>query len=199
MILLGVTGGVGAGKSEILSILEKEYGAHLMLADEAAHGLMDRGGPCCEALTALLGEEVYGPDGRLDRKKTAEKIFENEDLRQAVNAIVHPAVRQYVIRDIEECRRDGTDLYVLEAALLLEENYDEICDEVWYIYADEQVRRRRLAETRGYSDEKTTAIMNSQMPDSEFRRRCTAVIDNSGTLDETKEQIRRRMKELSGE
>lgn len=193
MYMLGVTGGVGAGKSEILSFLEREYSARVMRADEAAHILMDPGGACHEQLIRLLGDSVIGPDGRLDRKAVAAAIFGREELRLAVNAIVHPAVRQFILDDADACRKEGVRLYVLEAALLLEENYDEICDEVWYIYADEKVRRQRLAETRGYTDEKTSAIMASQLSDAEFRRRCGTVIDNSGTLEETIRQIRGRL------
>ena len=196
MYIVGVTGGVGAGKSEILAFLKETYGARVMRADEAAHILMEPGGACHEEILALLGPEAADAQGRLDRRAIAARIFGHEELRLSLNAIVHPAVNTYIRRDMDESERAGRKLYVIEAALLLEENYDEICDEVWYIYADEQVRRRRLAESRGYSDEKTTAIMNSQLSDAEFRRRCHVVIDNSGTREAAQEQVRARLREI---
>ena len=196
MFILGVTGGVGAGKSEILLFLEREYRARVMRADEAAHVVMEPGGICHEEILRILGRDVLAPDGSLDRRAIAAKIFGSEELRQAVNGAVHPAVRLYISRDMEESRKAGCGLYVLEAALLLEENYDEICNEVWYIYADEQVRRKRLAASRGYTEEKTESIMKSQRSDAEFRARCRTVIDNSGSFEQTEEQIRRRLEEL---
>ena len=196
MYILGVTGGVGAGKSEILLFLEREYGARVMRADEAAHDLMEPGGSCHEDILRVLGRDVLSPGGSLDRRAVAARIFADERLRLAVNGIVHPAVREYIRADMEKNRQAGCALYVLEAALLLEENYDEICNEVWYIYADEQVRKKRLAASRGYSEEKTASIMKSQRSDREFRERCRTVIDNSGSFEETEKQIRGRLEEL---
>ena len=106
--------------------------------------------------------------------------------REELNAIVHPAVREYVLQQKEAEERAGKlFLLVLEAALLIEEHYDEICDELWYIYTTEENRRARLKASRGYSDAHVDRIFASQLSEEEYRRHCRVVIDNNGTLEET--------------
>ena len=125
----------------------------------------------------------------LDRKKLAQIVFQDQEKLARLNAIVHPAVKQYVLLDIEEKRKAKTSLYVLEAALLLEAGYDKICEETWFIYTEESIRRARLKASRGYSDNRITDMIKSQNPESYFRRNCTRMIDNSGTMEATKRQI----------
>jgi dephospho-CoA kinase len=98
-------------------------------------------------------------------------------------------VKKWVKQDIIEKKKMGVPLYVIEAALLPEAGYENICDELWYIYTEEAVRRERLKKSRGYSDEAISRMILSQSPESVFREVCRVVIDNSGTFEETKEQI----------
>ena len=113
-------------------------------------------------------------------------IFSDGNRRARMNGIVHPAVKAYVIAEAERERQEGTlALLVLEAALLIEEHYDEICDELWYIYTTEENRRARLKASRGYSDAHVDRIFASQLSEEEYRRHCRVVIDNNGTLEET--------------
>ena len=102
---------------------------------------------------------------------------------------MHPKVKEWVREDIARKRKDGVGLYVIEAALLPTAGYESICDEMWYIYAEEPVRRRRLKESRGYTDEKITQMIASQPTERMFRESCGHMIDNSGTLENTKKQI----------
>lgn len=90
---------------------------------------------------------------------------------------------------IREEEKKGTDYFFIEAALLIEDHYDTIVDEMWYIYADEDTRRKRLKESRGYSDSKIDDIFASQSSDDVFRRFCSVVIDNSGSIEDTKIQL----------
>ena len=107
-----------------------------------------------------------------------------------MNSIVHPAVKEYVIRQQEyEKERGELSLLVLEAALLIEEHYDKICDELWYIYTSEENRRDRLKASRGYSDEKIDNIFKSQLSEEEYRKYCAVVIDNNGSVEVAFEQI----------
>ena len=116
----------------------------------------------------------------------AAVIFSDDRKREELNAIVHPAVREYVLQQKEAEERAGKlFLLVLEAALLIEEHYDEICDELWYIYTTEENRRARLKASRGYSDAHVDRIFASQLSEEEYRRHCRVVIDNNGTLEET--------------
>ena len=172
MKFIGITGGVGAGKSEILSHLAKKTGIKVMLADEIAHDRMEPGTDCYRCLAeAFAGEDIFLPQGGFDRGKLAEVIFSDPGKRERLNAIIHPAVKEYVLRVREEEERRGeTRMLVLEAALLIEEHYDAVCDELWYIYTDEAHRRERLMKSRGYSPEKISGIFASQLPEETYRR-----------------------------
>ena len=192
---IGLTGGVGCGKSAVLEYMEKAYAAVVLRSDELARELMEPGGACHAAVCALFEEEIRTEDGTLDRAKMAERMYADDGLRQAVNAIVHPAVWEEIHRREEEAEANGTRVFCVESALLLTQKDTASFDEVWYVYADESVRRARLQESRGYSEEKTTSIMASQNSDAEFRAACDVVIDNSGTKEETRRQIDRLLGE----
>lgn len=181
MKIIGITGGVGAGKSLILKYLEEKYGAYVLYADRIANDLKEPGEECYNEIVALLGNGVLQEDGRIDKAKMAECIFGDMSLLTKINGIIHPAVKRFVLRTIEEKRLKGdVSIFVIEAALLIEENYDEICDELWYIYADTDIRSKRLKESRGYSQEKIESIIRQQLGDEEFRKHCKVVIDNGG-------------------
>ena len=196
MRFIGITGGVGAGKSEILGYLAKKPDTRVMLADEIAHELMSPGTECydriCETFDA---EDIFLPQGGLDRGKLAA-VISDEARRRQMNAIVHPAVRVYVEKEAAREKQGGKrKLLVLEAALLIEEHYDEICDELWYIYTREDIRRERLMASRGYSTEKVDRIFASQLTEKVYREHCRVVIDNNGSVEEAFAQIDRALSE----
>ena len=197
MRFIGITGGVGAGKSAILAHLASKPGIRVMLADEIAHDLMQPGTECFQKLKEkFAGEDIYQPDGSFDRAQLAAVIFSDDRKREELNAIVHPAVREYVLQQKEAEERAGKlFLLVLEAALLIEEHYDEICDELWYIYTREDIRRERLMASRGYSTEKVDRIFASQLTEKVYREHCRVVIDNNGSVEEAFAQIDRALSE----
>ncbi|MBA4698972.1 MAG: dephospho-CoA kinase [Ruminococcus sp.] len=189
MKVLGITGGVGSGKSEVLRYMEEEYGAVVCQLDEVAKALQKKGTDCYDKIIEQFGLEVTGENEELDRKKLAAIIFQDENKRRILNGIVHPEVKKWVEQDITEKKKRGVPLYVIEAALLPEAGYEDICQEMWYIYTEESVRRERLKKSRGYSDETISRMIRSQSPESVFRKACHIVIDNSGTFERTKKQI----------
>ncbi len=194
MRLIGVTGGVGAGKSAILAYIEKHYKCRVYLADEVAHLVKQKGEDCYYQLVELLGEEVLDENGEIHKGKMAAMIFEDEELLERVNEIVHPQVRIYLEKRISEAEQAGdVELMFIEAALLIEAGYKEIVDELWYIYADEEIRKKRLMHNRGYSMEKILQIMEAQLTEEMFRRESDFVIDNSGDLEESYKQIREKL------
>ena len=162
-----------------------------MLADEIAHELMEPGTDCYEQIRQAFPEhDIYKEDGHFDRIKLAKVIFSDENKRVRMNGIVHPEVKAYVIAEAKRERQEGKlALLVLEAALLIEEHYDEICDELWYIYTREEIREARLMESRGYSREKVQQIFSSQLKEAEYRKHCSVVIDNNEGLEEMQRQI----------
>lgn len=196
MKIIGVTGGVGAGKSTLLNYIQEHCNCRIIYSDELAKSLCVKGEVCFKPLVKLLGMDVLGDDGEIDKKKMASKIYSNETLRLSVNDIVHPAVYKRICRIAKDERKLGKiDFLFIEAALLIECGYGDFVDEMWYVYASEPVRRERLKESRGYSDIKIDGIFSSQLNEESFRSGSDLVIDNSGTLEESFSQILERMKE----
>lgn len=196
MRVIGITGGVGAGKSALLSYVKEHYQCRVILADEVAHLVEEPGQECYRALVRLLGNEILNPDRTIDKKRMAEKIFADSAVLEQVNAIVHPAVKEFILREIAQSRREEKeDFLFVEAALLIEGGYGEILDELWYIHAREDVRRSRLKAGRAYSDEKIDRILGEQLSEEEFRRYCGVVIDNSGSFAEACLQIDKKLEE----
>ncbi len=198
MHIIGITGGVGSGKSEVMKFLAACESSKAVYADEVAKNLTNPGGECFDALFSVFGEEVLLPDGFPDRKKIGELFFKDASLRERFDAVVHPAVRRYLTADMEREKAEGRyDFYFLEAALLIEEGYENICGELWYIYAPEEVRRKRLKDSRGYSDEKINGIMKSQLSEEEFKKHARVMIDNSGEFEETAGQLKKEIRRLA--
>lgn len=190
MKVIGITGGVGAGKSEILAYIEENYHCQVILADKVAHQVEEPGQKCYDKLVALLGREILQENGRIDKVKMAEKIFAGQAVLAKVNEIVHPAVKEFIVQEIADRRKEEKlDFLFVEAALLIEDGYEEIVDELWYIYAKEEVRRERLKISRAYSDEKIDKILQKQLSEEVFRQHCRVVIDNSGRLEDACKQI----------
>ena len=194
MKVFGITGGVGAGKSEVLTYLGQNYDATVIQADEAGYLVMLPGGECYGEIVKLFGRQITTETGELDRKRIAEIVFQDEEKLKALNAIVHPAVKRYIKKAIAAAEKAGTEYVFVEAALLIEEKYDEICDEMWYIYCEKEVRMERLRHDRGYSDEKIQRMMANQLPDEEFEARCDFQLYNDEDVAHTYLQIERKMR-----
>ena len=199
MIIIGVTGGMGAGKSRVLAYLEEKWNARTIRLDDISRDLLARNGLCYEQTIHIFGEEIVKPDGDLDRALIARMIFEDSRLRDRLNALVHPAVKVEVRRIAEEMRQLDAGLLVVEAALLIEGGYREICDELWYIYADEAVRRERLKSSRGYTDERIDGTFATQLSDNAFRACVDFVVDNSGSFEDAARAIDSHLMKITGE
>lgn len=197
MYFIGITGGIGAGKSEVLKFIRGHYSCEIYLADEAAHLVKRPGTPVYRELVALLGQEVLGADGEIDKAAMAGKIFAAPELLEQVNGLIHPAVKEYLLERLEAAKAAGEkEFFFVEAALLIECGYLALVDEMWYIYADESVRRDRLRHTRGYDEARISRIMAKQLSENAFRENCDFVIDNSGSFEETRRQIDGRLAEI---
>ncbi len=189
MKTIGITGGVGAGKSTVLSFLEEKYGAFVLQADLIGHKVMEPGERCYESVVALFGKNVLKEDKTIDRRKVSDVVFSHEDFLQKLNHIIHPAVKEYILEQLAEKRKEGQSLCVVEAALLLEENYQAFCDQVWYVHTDKEIRMERLEKSRGYTREKAQSIIHSQATEEYFRRHADYIIENNGDLGRTYQQI----------
>lgn len=189
MRIIGITGGIGSGKSRVLNIMEEIYGAVLCQTDVVAHQLQKKGETCYKEIVNVFGVNILTENKEIDRKKLGAIVFNDNDKLEKLNQIVHPAVKKQVKLEIEEARRKQKEFFLIESALLMEDHYEELCDELWYIYADERVRRDRLKTSRLMNEEKIDLIIKAQATEETFRKYCHITIDNSGTIENTKEQI----------
>lgn len=194
MKIIGITGGVGSGKSRVLSYLEEQHHAVICQADHVAWELQKPGKTGYLEIVARFGDGILNVDQTINRNVLGSIVFADAAARRKLNEIMHPAVKEAIRKRIMEEQTRGTKVFVVEAALLLEDHYDEICDELWFIYTETTIRRERLKESRGYSYEKIDGMMASQLSDDTFREECDVVIDNSGAFEETCRQIDKNMR-----
>jgi len=182
MKFIGLTGGVGAGKTTVLKAIGQKYHVRILIADEIAHGQMRPGTDCYRRLREAFGDcDIWCDGGEINRAALAQMLFSDEEMRRKLNGIVHPAVKAYILGEVEKERQAGNyDYVILEAALLIEEHYDTLCDELWYVYASEETRKKRLMADRGYTEQKVEQIFAAQLPDETYRKYCSVVIDNDG-------------------
>lgn len=188
---IGITGGVGSGKSVVMDLLEKEFGAAVILADLVAHDLMEPGAISYKQIVNEFGTEILNKDGQINRPSLSRIVFEQPEKLQKLNAITHPNVKQEIMSRITRLREEEKVPFIaVEAALLIEEGYEKLLDELWYVYVNEEIRIQRLKEGRGYSEEKSRSIMRQQLQEETFRNRCSCVIDNNGDVESVRKQLK---------
>lgn len=189
MKVIGITGGVGAGKSTVVGILRNHYEIEYLHCDAIAHELMKPGGSAYEALLSVFGEAITNGDGSVNRSKLYECAFLGDRVDE-LNACVHPKVRIYVEDRIASLRDAGFQgMVLIEAALLIEAGYKEICDELWYVYAPVKMRRARLKANRGYTDERVDSIMAEQASEELFFSQSDFVLYNDSSAEECEAHI----------
>jgi len=195
IIVIGVTGGVGCGKSTVLEHLKEKYNASIYKADEIGHKVMEPQTAAYKAITDYFGDDILLKDKSIDRKRLGAIVFNDEVKLSFMNSIIHPAVEEYIINGImDEYNSKRQSLFVIEAALLIEAGYKRVCTELWYVYADEAVRIERLMQSRGYTLDKCKSIINNQLSDDIFRKECDFVLDNGNDFNNTKFSIEKHMK-----
>lgn len=199
-MIIGITGGVGTGKTTVLELLEKEYGARIIMADEVSKFLQAPGGRCYGPIVEEFGEEILDmedPEHPIDRAKLAKIVFADPERLQDLNYIVHPLVKIEIMCEISGIyHEDSEALILVEAALLIEAGYLDILDELWVVTADKETRIERLAKSRGYTREKSESVMATQLSDEEYAEFADFIIDNSGSPEDTLKQIEKRLEEL---
>lgn len=179
MQVIGLTGGVGCGKSTILKLIQENCNCRVLITDEISREQMEPGKAAYRKVVGEFGPEIVCRDGTVDRKKLAEIVFADPEKLKKLNELTHPPVTEYVLSVVEQERKQELhEILLIETALLIEGGYDSFCDQVWYVYAPKEHRKRRLMESRGYSEEKIEDIFGRQRSEEEFRKVATAVIDN---------------------
>lgn len=190
--VIGITGGIGCGKSEVMTLLQEHFGAAVLLTDLIAHDLMKPGEINYREICHAFGEEILCDDKTIDRKKLGALVFSDKEKLNLLNSITHPNVMIETRRRIEKCQQQKQyQMTCLESALLFDTPLAEECDQIWYIYASEEIRIQRLMKGRGYTKDHCLRVIRKQLSEQDFRKRADVIIDNSGTVEDTYAQIQR--------
>ena len=187
MKLIGLTGGVGSGKSTVATML-RDLGAIVVDADEATHAVYEPGTPGFDAVIREFGD-YYVRDGRIDRQRLGELVFKDAASRRRLNAIVHPLVREWMAARTAEAAGRGAQIVVQEVPLLFENGLEPLYSSVVLVYVPEAMQLERLVHGRGFTPERAQAVIATQVPIDEKRRRARHVVDNSGTTEQTRAQV----------
>jgi dephospho-CoA kinase len=183
MRTIGLTGGIASGKS-LVSHWLAERGAVVIDADKVGHESYRKGTEAYDALVAAFGDEIVGADGEIDRKALGPKVFGDEAARKRLEGIVWPAMRRVMEERIAELRGQGTEVTVLEAALLIEADWLPLVDEVWLVTASPETVRQRLQARNSFTAEQADARIRAQLSNDERRPYADVVIANDGSLEE---------------
>lgn len=196
-LILGITGGAGSGKTTVVEQIEKAVPTVFLHCDVIAHELMEPGGASYAVLVREFGEKIL-EEGRISRPKLAAVAMATEAARKRLNELTHPLVRKAVDAELDRLTKEQFQgVAVIEAALLIEAGYKELCDSLWYVHAPVEDRVRRMKEGRGYSEEKIAGILAGQLSEAEFRAAADVVIENpDGNKEEAKEALSKQIREL---
>jgi dephospho-CoA kinase len=191
MLTIGLTGGIGSGKSTVTAMLA-ELGAPIIDADKVGHVIYAPDGPAYADMIAAFGEGILAEDRTIDRRKLGPIVFGNAAALARLNAIVHPKMFTRMREMIESLRRGGERKpIVVEAAILIEANWQALFNEIWLVVAARERVIERIERDRGLKPEQTEARIKAQLPDAERRKHAALVIANDGSIDELREQVSR--------
>ncbi len=182
MRVIGLTGGIGAGKSEVAATLAT-LGAAIIDADEEGHLAYRQGSIGWRRLGELFGESILAENGEIDRRALGELVFNSPQALAWLNAAIHPLIRQQMTQRLAKLRDAGTEVAVVDAALLYQAGWDDLTDEVWAVTAPVETVVERLAAQRGLQPWEAMARVQTQAPPEAVALRADVVIENTGELD----------------
>ncbi len=197
MRTIGLTGGIGSGKSTVSKILA-DLGAFVIDADTVGHEIYLPGKAAWQQVTAAFGQDILAEDQTIDRKKLGAIVFSSADALTQLNTIVHPIMFKEIERRIQAKRDKGfTSPIVVEAAILIEANWLPLADEVWVVVTDKSAVIERVAEQRGMAAKDTEARIANQLSNQERLKHATVVIHNDGSLEDLQQQIQQVWSQLT--
>ena len=188
MLTIALTGGIACGKSTVSSMLA-ELGASIIDADQISRSLTAPNGPALPAIRKAFGDGVFHPDGTLDRAALSAVVFGDESRREQLNAITHPMVKQQMEAQLEACRKNGTEVVILDVPLLFEANMQDMGDLTACVTAPEEVQIARMFSRNGYTREEALSRIRSQMPVMEKASRSDVVINTDVPLDKLRGDV----------
>lgn len=188
VLTIGLTGGIASGKSTVAAMF-RDLHIPVIDADEIAHRVTSLGGEAYRPIIETFGRDILDSNGAIDRRKLGAIVFYDEQKRKQLNVIVHPLVRKHMLQQKEKYAKEGEKVVVLDIPLLFESKLEHLVDRILVVYVDEQTQLRRLRERNGFSVEEAWARIKAQMPLEEKRKKADEIIDNNGTIEETKQQL----------
>ncbi|OGO00793.1 MAG: dephospho-CoA kinase [Chloroflexi bacterium RBG_13_52_12] len=188
MKVIGLTGGIGSGKSTAARFLA-ELGAVVIDLDKVGHEVLKKGTRAWKQVLAEFGKSVFDTSGDIDRSKLAKIVFYHSMALSRLNQIIHPAIDKAIEKEIQECRRRGVKVVVLEAAAMLEAGKSRQVDELWVTVASESTVLQRIKERSGYTDDEARARIKAQLKNEERIKKADVVIDTDCTLEELKTRV----------
>lgn len=187
--IIGVTGGIGSGKSSVARIL-KDLGAAVIDADVLAKSVTSAGTKALDELVGHFGRGIIGDDGELDRKKLADIVFSDADKLAMLNAITHKYIAEKIYDTVEVLKNTGKwDTIVLDVPIPIEKGFIDLADEIWVVSAERETRIRRVMERSGYTYEEISARIDSQMKDDEYLKLADEVIRNDDSIEELEQTV----------
>jgi len=195
MYVIGLTGGIGSGKSTVAKLLE-QHGASILSADLVGHEVYALGRPAWQDIVDAFGHDVVAEDGTIDRKKLGPIVFSDPENLARLNAITHPRMKELMREKLEALRRDGTRIAVLEAALLFDAGWDDLTDEVWVTVVPAEVAAKRTAKRSNLEVEEVLRRIDAQMSNAERVERSDVVIETDCSLEDTEKQVDERWQDL---
>lgn len=192
MKIIGIIGGCGSGKSEVSQLFQNRFGAYIINADKIGHEVIDKGSKAYEKIVNSFGKHILDDNGNIDRRSLGSMVFSDEVKLKKLTEITHPYINEKILDTINELKESNDYHYIiLEITALGEgEIYSQI-DEFWYVYCDMDIRLERLSKYRNIPRDKAMNIIDKQLSDEEFRIYADVIIDNSYTLDNTYEQMKK--------
>ena len=189
MKVIGLTGGIGSGKSTVSQFLA-ELGAMIIDADKVGHEAFKPHTKAWREVVATFGKQIVAADGTIDREKLGTIVFSDDEARAKLNQIMHPLIHDMVKAQLEEYEHQGIGVVILEAPLLIEAGWSSMTDEVWVTTASEATVLKRLRERMGLSKSESWARIRSQLPSEERIKHADVVIDTDRGLNELKAKVK---------
>ena len=186
--IIGLTGGIGTGKSEAAKFLASLGAVHLD-ADAISHELTEPGGEALEPIRAEFGEDVFREDGTLDRRALANITFSDPARKRALEAILHPRIQRDIMRGIDRAAEEGAKVVILDVPLLFETGMDALCDETWVLSADTETQVARVMMRDRVEREQVEARIQNQMPAEEKEKLATQVIPTERPMEKTQAEL----------
>ena len=197
-MVIGLTGGIASGKSTVSSLL-KELGACIIDVDEVGRGVVEKGEKAYNEIVDYFGNEILLPDGGINRKALGHIVFSDSNKLKKLNSITHPHIIDRVKEIIRKCKAEGIEIIVVDAAILIEMGLHTVCDTIWLVSVNRETQLKRLMERDKYPYEEANNRIKAQLSDEKKSRYADVIIDNNGSLDELKEEVKKQWNKIVAE